>query len=83
MARKQIGRTDLAMAVERLQRIAQRLSEAPAVCEQAALKHKERHHPYREEAPYAHQVGGLQETCTSTAADIALVIKLLGGGSGG
>lgn len=74
------------MLVAELRRIALRLAGAPAHTQELAKADLRRRQSGpisydRDANHYPHQVGGLEQTCTSTARDIEAVIRRLGGGS--
>lgn len=73
------SKAERAALIEDLRRIATRLAGAPAYTEANAKAAIERYPGWSGHWP--HQVGGLEQVCTSSAADIEAVIRQLGGWS--
>ncbi len=79
-------KAEQAAFVEDLRAIAKRLADAPAYTEELAKADLERRHAERPDVVryanhYPHQVGGLEQICTSSAQDILAVIRRLGDAS--
>ncbi len=83
MGKKQIGSVDVAIALERLQRVITELQQAPVRIEANANERALATGSDDRAVVYGHMVGGFRSTCRNAAAQLDLVVEALGGFPGG